>query len=148
MSFDQAFSAAGFLAIGGWIILVFSPLRPALAQAIAGWLIPALLGLAYAALIFRFWGQAPGGGFGSLDEVSALFSQRGLLLAGWLHYLAFDLLIGAWQVREARRTGVPHLAVLPCLALTFLFGPIGFLVFCALRALWLRGFSRRQGEPA
>ncbi|PRH85296.1 DUF4281 domain-containing protein [Labrys okinawensis] len=142
---DQVFSWAGFLALFGWVALALSPLRPALSQAIAGAFVPATLALAYAVLILRFWGGASGG-FGSLEEVGALFGHRGLLLAGWLHYLAFDLLVGAWEVRAARRSGLPHLAVLPCLALTFLFGPIGFLIFLALRGFWLRGLSRRQGE--
>lgn len=144
---DHAFSWAGMLALCGWIALALSPLRPALAQAIAARIVPIALGLAYVALLFRFWGEAAGG-FGSLSDVGTLFSHRGLLLAGWLHYLAFDLLIGAWEVREARRSGLPHLTVLPCLALTFLFGPVGFLAFLALRGVWLRGFSRRQGELA
>ena len=145
MTLDQAFSWAGLFALFGWAALALSPLRPALAQAIAAATVPAILSLAYAVLILRFWGEASGG-FGSLDDVGALFGHRGLLLAGWLHYLAFDLLIGAWEVRAARRAGLPHLAVLPCLALTFLFGPIGFLVFLALRGFCLRGSSRRHGE--
>ena len=52
-----------------------------------------------------------------------------LLLAGWLHYLAFDLLIGRWEVRDAQQRGIPHLLVIPCLALTFLFGPAGWLLY-------------------
>ena len=55
-------------------------------------------------------------------------------LAGWTHYLAFDLFIGAWEVRTARAERIPFLAVVPCLALTFLFGPAGYLAFSALRA--------------
>ena len=71
----------------------------------------------------------------------ALFTNPEIALAGWLHYLAFDLLIGAWEVRTARREAIPHLLVLPCLALTFLFGPAGFLPFLALRA------ARRLASP-
>ena len=107
-----------------------------------------MIGLAYAGLIARFWGEAPGG-FSSLDEVSALFGHRGLLLAGWLHYLAFDLFVGAWEVREAGRVGLPHWMILPALALTFLFGPLGLLVFLALRAARLRRpVARPQGALA
>jgi hypothetical protein len=81
--------------------------------------------------------------------VSALFGHRGLLLAGWLHYLAFDLFVGAWEVREARRVGLPHWLILPALALTFLFGPLGLLVFLALRAARLRRpLARTEGVPA
>jgi hypothetical protein len=134
---DRVFSLAGLAAMAGWLALALAPLRPRLAQAVATFVVPAVIGLAYAGLIARYWGEAPGG-FGSLDEVSALFSHRGVLLAGWLHYLAFDLFVGAWEVREARRVGLPHWQILPALALTFLFGPIGLLVFLALRAARLR----------
>jgi hypothetical protein len=34
------------------------------------------------------------GGFGSLTEVSQLLGSRDWLLAAWVHYLAFDLLVG------------------------------------------------------
>ena len=63
-----------------------------------------------------------------------LFTSPEIALAGWIHYLAFDLFVGAWEVRTARREGIAFLLVLPCLALTFLFGPAGFLVFSMLRA--------------
>ncbi len=148
MSLDSVFSGAGLLAVCGWLALVLAPVQPTWAQLVAARLVPALIGLVYAALIARFWSEGQGS-FGSLEEVSDLFSHRGLLLAGWLHYLAFDLFVGAWEVREAERIGLPHLAVLPALVLTFLFGPIGLLLFLAMRAVRLRGsLSRLQGEAA
>jgi hypothetical protein len=56
-----------------------------------------------------------------------------MLLAGWIHYLAFDLFIGSWEVRDAQRLGLNHLLVIPCLALTFLFGPIGLMLYFLIR---------------
>ena len=148
MSLDSIFSGAGLLAVCGWLALVLAPVQPAWAQLVAARLVPAHIGLVYTALFARFWSERQGG-FGSLEEVSDLFSHRGLLLAGWLHYLAFDLFVGAWEVREAERIGLPHLAVLPALVLTFLIGPIGLLLFLAMRAVRLRGsLSRLQGEAA
>jgi hypothetical protein len=61
-----------------------------------------------------------------------------LLLAGWIHYLAFDLFVGSWEARDARQRGVPHLALVPCLALTFLFGPAGWLLYGAVRSRFNR----------
>jgi hypothetical protein len=63
------------------------------------------------------------GGFSTLPDVATLFSNPWALLAGWIHYLAFDLLIGTWETRDAREHGVPPLWLVPCLVLTFLFGP-------------------------
>ena len=65
----------------------------------------------------------------------ALFTQPEVALAGWLHYLAFDLFVGAWETRVGREERIPHLLVIPCLLLTFMFGPIGFVAFLALRMI-------------
>ncbi len=73
------------------------------------------------------------GGFGSLEEVALFFEDPYLLVAGWVHYLAFDLFIGAWEVRDARRLGLHHLIIIPCLLLTFLAGPTGLLLYFILR---------------
>lgn len=132
MSPDQLFQLSSPLALLGWIALLLSPLAPRVAQGVAAAAIPLLLSLAYAGLILAFWWEAPGG-FGSLPEVQALFTHPHIALAGWLHYLAFDLFVGAWEVRTARAEGIPHWAVIPCLILTFLFGPAGLLAFAILR---------------
>ena len=96
-------------------------------------MIPVLLGLLYLYIILVHW-RGSEGGFGSLGQVSDLFQSPWLLLAGWVHYLAFDLFIGAWEVRDAQREGIHHLLVIPCLFLTFMFGPIGLLLYLGLRA--------------
>jgi hypothetical protein len=130
---DSLFSLGNMLAISGWLALLASPLLPVAAISYARYVAPGLLAIVYTALIFGFWSRAAGG-FGSLDEVAALFESRELLLAGWLHYLAFDLFVGAWEVQRAREAALPFLLVVPCLVLTFLFGPAGLLAFLALSA--------------
>jgi hypothetical protein len=143
MAPDTLFQVANPLALAGWIVLALSPLAPRTADRLAGVAIPVVLAVGYAGLILAFWSGAPGG-FDSLPGVMALFTMPEIALAGWIHYLAFDLLIGAWEVRTARRESIPHLLVLPCLVLTFLFGPAGFLLFLALRAA--RRFATRPKE--
>jgi hypothetical protein len=132
MTPDALFQISGPLALTGWAALAFSPLSPRTAQILAGWFIPMIFSLGYVGLILAHWTDAPGG-FTSLPDVMMLFTDANIALAGWVHYLAFDMLIGAWIVRTARDEGISHLLVLPCLALTFLFGPAGFLTFNTLR---------------
>ncbi len=132
MDLDTAFSAAGGLAVLGWLALAFAPLAPRAADLVAGRILPGLLSLGYAVLIGLYWAAAPGG-FGTLAEVQALFTHPGTALAGWVHYLAFDLFVGAWIVARARAEGIAHWAILPILPLTFLLGPAGLAAFLALR---------------
>ena len=132
MSADSLFSFASILVLPGWLLLVLLPRWQYSATLVGAVVIPALLGLLYAGLIVSHIGSTDGG-FGSLAEVRALFSNEFLLLAGWIHYLAFDLFIGSWEVRDAQRHGVHHLAVIPCLVLTFLFGPVGLMLYFVIR---------------
>ncbi len=137
------FAFTGPLAIIGWLALLLSPLRPVVAQWVAGLLVPGLLSVAYTALVLVNWADAPGG-FDSLANVMLLFTVPEIALAGWLHYLAFDLFVGAWEVRTARREGIAHVLVIPCLLLTFLFGPAGLVAFLIVRMSlrWTReGYS-------
>lgn len=133
MSPDAVFQIANTIALAGWVVLLGSPLFPRMADRISGVAIPLLLSVAYAGLIMAFWMRGEGG-FDSLDNVARLFETRELLLAGWIHYLAFDLFVGAWIVRSARERSVPFLLIVPCLVLTFLFGPAGFLAFTVIAA--------------
>lgn len=105
--------------------------------------IPLLLAVAYAVLIAAFFGNSEGG-FGSLSGVMKLFTNEWAVLAGWIHYLAFDLLVGIWEVNDAQSKGISHWLVLPCLFFTFMLGPIGFLMYFILRAI-LREEARSGG---
>ena len=127
------FGWAGNLAMLGWAALLLSPLAPVWTQRVGGLAVPAMLSAGYAALVLVHWSDAPGG-FGSLADVAALLGDPGMLLAAWVHFLAFDLLIGAWIVRQGRREVIPFALVVPCLPLTLMFGPAGYLAFLALRA--------------
>lgn len=127
------FAISGPVAIVGWLALLLSPIRSKPAQWLAGLVVPALLSVAYTAIILVNWADAPGG-FGSLAEVMLLFTVPEIALAGWLHYLAFDLFVGAWEVRTAERERIPHILVVPCLVSTFLFGPAGLVAFLIVRA--------------
>lgn len=127
----SSFSIGGAIAMAGWAALAASLFverirRPVWAA--TGLVIPALLAMAYVALLARGWGAAPGGGFGSLGEVRALFANDDALAAGWLHYLAFDLFVGTMIARFGLAAGVHPLLLLVCLPPTFLFGPAGLLL--------------------
>jgi hypothetical protein len=128
---NHIFSIAGDLVLPVWLLLIFAP-RWRWTQRLAALVVPLLLAAVYAALVLH-GGRVQGGGFGSLAQVARLFTSQDLLLAGWIHYLAFDLFTGAWQSRDALRLGLSRWLVAPCLVLTFLFGPVGLALYLLLR---------------
>ena len=137
MTPESAFSIVNTLALLSWFLLIVLPRRRWVADAVAGLGVPAILASIYIALVVTNWGSSTGG-FSTLADVAQLFANPWLLLAGWVHYLCFDLLIGCWEVRDARDRNVPHWLVIPCLVLTFLFGPAGWLSYQGIRSRYPR----------
>ena len=133
MTPDQIFSIANLVAGLAWVALAVLPRQRWVATVVTGIVVPGLLAIVYVAIVATTFGRSEGG-FSTLSAVAMLFRNPWMLLAGWVHYLAFDLLIGSWEVRDARERGFPHLLVVPCLILTFLFGPAGWLLYMVLRS--------------
>lgn len=133
MTPEALFTLASVAVVPGWALLVVAPRWKWTARLVGPVILPVLMGLLYVYLIAAHMPGTPGG-FGSLKDVRLLFDKPQLLLAGWVHYLAFDLFVGSWEVRDSARQGIHHAWVVPCLVLTFLFGPIGLMLYLALRA--------------
>ena len=138
---EMIYSASSTLAMIGWLALLLAPLNRAYAIPFAR---GAALILAAAYLIQIFTITVPtGGDFFTLAGVTTLFGAPGNVMLGWTHYLAFDLFIGSWETEDAAQRGLPHWLLIPCLGLTFIFGPIGLLAYFTLRTVW-----RRAPAPA
>ncbi len=132
---DFLFSLANPLALFAWALLVLAPRWRVTRRLVLSGAWSLGLAVAYATLIGTHYLGAHGseGGFNSLAQVATLFRDPWALLAGWMHYLCFDLFTGAWEARDAQRRGVPHWALVPALLLTFLLGPVGLLVYFGVR---------------
>jgi hypothetical protein len=140
MTPDALFRICGVLAMLGWLGLILTPLWPKrlrerLPRFVFAICIPRLIAVVYTGVIVTHWAGHPGG-FNSLDAVMQLFTSRWLVTAGWVHYLAFDLFLGGWELADSRQREVPHLLMIPILLLTFFFGPIGYLLYLCVRAVF------------
>lgn len=137
---DFLFSLANPAALLGWSLLVLAPRWAVTRRVVLSGALPLALAATYALLIGSHYlgAHASEGGFRSLPEVAALFRNPWALLAGWVHYLCFDLCLGIWESLDARRRGVPHPLLVPCLLLTFLLGPVGLLLYSLVRRFYGR----------
>lgn len=127
---ETVFSVCNTSALLGWIVLLAGYQKSWSVRA-ARWLAMAFA-VTYVIVLSLHFGEAEGG-FGSLPEVMKLFTDRWVTLGGWIHYLAFDLFVGAWIVEAGQREGLAWWRVLPALPVTFMFGPAGLLLFVLLR---------------
>ena len=135
MSPDSVFQTCSTIAIVGWLVLILiSPFWSSFDKFLIG-IVITLFALVYAWLIFQVFRAEDFEKFGSLTGVMELFTDKTAVTAGWVHYLAFDLLTGIWIKKNAQKYGIHHLILIPCLLLTFMLGPIGLLLYLLIRAL-------------
>ena len=139
MSAELIYLLSNSLVLPAWLLLIVAPRWKWTLAVICPAVIPLILALVYAPLMFSQLPNMPeGGGIGTLEEVLIAFGNPYVLAAGWIHYIAFDLFIGSWELRDSQIHRIPHWLVVPCLLLTFALGPVGLGSYLILRSLWIR----------
>ena len=134
MTPEQLFSICNYIVLPGWALLLLAPWWRWTTRLISSIIIPVLLSIIYTYLIVTYMNTTDGT-YESLEGVARIFENPNLLLAGWVHYLAFDLFVGVWEVQDSRRLGLLHWYIAPCLLFTFLLGPIGLLMYLTIRLI-------------
>ena len=144
------FTATNTVALLAWIVLVAVPGRRFVSHRLCAVLVPGLLAAAYAAVIG--WklleNGLPPGDVTKIDGLRAVFADDWVFAAAWTHYLVFDMVVGAWIARDAVRLGLPWPIRTVALVLTFLAGPVGFLLHVATRFALRRAVDACPGPTA
>lgn len=133
MTPTTVFSIANAMVLPMWLLLLFAPNWKVTRFLIDFKFIPLVLAVIYAFYVITGLIQTGMPDFGDLQSVMALFTEEEAVLAGWIHYLAFDLLVGMWMVTENRALGIHKGLMIPCLLGTYMFGPLGFMLFTILK---------------
>jgi hypothetical protein len=139
MTPSQVFSLCNTLVLPGWLLLIIAPRWKWTERIITG-IIITFLAATYCFFIFKSFKPGSFESFGSLAGVMQLFTNEEATLAGWIHYLAFDLMIGLFEVKNAQKHKLNHLFIIPCVMVTFMLGPVGLLLYFMLRAIKTRNY--------
>ena len=135
MSPDSVFQTCSTIAMVGWLVLlIISPFWSSFDKFLIG-IIITLFAIVYGWLIFQVFRPEDFEKFGSLNGVMELFTDKTAVTAGWVHYLAFDLLTGIWIKKNAQKYNIHHLILISCLLFTFMLGPIGLLLYLLVRLI-------------
>ncbi|HWA32972.1 MAG TPA: ABA4-like family protein, partial [Cyclobacteriaceae bacterium] len=110
MSAEKIFSFCNMATPVGWLMMIVAPRWIVTRKLVLSGIYPLLLGLVYLTLIVVYFGDSEGD-FGSLQGVAKLFENPFALTAGWIHYLAFDMFIGAWEINDSQKHGINHFLV-------------------------------------
>ena len=136
MNWDTVFQFINLSIIPGWLMLFFAPQHWLTKRVVHSYFYPILLGVFYFYMLVTSFGGD--GGMDTLENLKLSFQRDEVLILGWVHYLVFDLFIGAWITRDAYRNGIIHIAIVPALVLTLFAGPVGLLFYLVIRGFALR----------
>lgn len=128
MNASSIFSFGNSFVLIGWILLVFLPDWKYTQVLILNGVV-VFFSILYSYLIGRDIGSFDPNSFSTLANVKALFQNGDAVAAGWLHYLAFDLFVGAYIVRESKKVGTSRWIYTLILPFAFMFGPVGYLIY-------------------
>ena len=115
-----------------WLMMWFAPTHERTKQIMSNeWLFLGPLLLAYTLailphifeIILIFSSDMP-----TPNSVVEMFSEREIILIGWLHFLAFDLLTGRWIWQRLMMAEKPIYLSMPVLFLSMMVAPLGCLV--------------------
>lgn len=143
MNWELGFTIINAMVVPAWLLLVFLPRAKITRAAVHSMLWPIVMGAVYTASLvgaLAFGLSDPDAGF-TFEGVQALFDHPNGVLTGWSHYLVFDLFVGSWIARDAQRLSISHWLTVPCILGSFIFGPVGLLLYALLRLALGKGFS-------
>jgi hypothetical protein len=137
MTSETLFTIANISVLPFWLLMIFAPRTSWALRIIRSPWISITPVMIYGALIVPFLAQmGPGliNAFGTLNGVMGLLSTPQGALAGWAHFLAFDLLVGRLAYLDAHERGISALVMAPVLLLIFMLGPLGFGLYLIVRS--------------
>ncbi len=133
MPLEILFKGANFAVLPFWLLLLVAPRWRETQLLVHGPAVVLLLTPIYAYMLFGYGPSPQDIDMTTLYGVMSAFTAPHIVVAGWIHYLIFDLFIGAWETRDALRLHIPQLFVIPCLLATLVVGPVGLLLYLIVR---------------
>ncbi len=134
MNPEEIFQISNLMALLSWVVLIIFPLRKWSTKLVLS--VPIiLLAILYAFLAFSNLTLSDFDSFSTLGGVKSLFTQDLAVLTGWIHYLAFDLMVGLFILNDSRKHLLNHFIIIPCLLFTFMLGPVGLLLYFIIRTI-------------
>lgn len=128
------FSASFLLVLPFWLLMIFLPTWRFTERALRSPWVAAPAALLYAVLVLPRLPEVLGAvASPELAGVSALLGTPAGATVGWVHFLAFDLFVGRFAYLESRERGLSPFVMAPVLFAILMLGPVGFLVYLALR---------------
>ena len=76
-----------------------------------------------------------------LNELSRLFEDHLYIMIFWTHFIAINLFIGGWIVKDSQKFSINKVLMAVPLIVTYLIGPIGLFFYWIIRIFYAKRIS-------
>ena len=76
-----------------------------------------------------------------LNELSRLFEDHLYIMIFWTHFIAINLFIGGWIVKDSQKFSINKVLMAVPLIVTYLIGPIGLFLYWIIRIFYAKRIS-------
>ena len=73
-----------------------------------------------------------------LSELSRLFEDHLYIMIFWTHFIAINLFIGGWIVKDSQKFSINKVLLAIPLIVTYLIGPIGLFLYWIIRIFYAK----------
>ncbi|MDC3042830.1 ABA4-like family protein [Candidatus Pelagibacter sp.] len=73
-----------------------------------------------------------------LNELSRLFEDHLYIMLFWTHFIAINLFIGGWIVKDSQKFSINKVLMAVPLIVTYLIGPIGLFLYWIIRIFYAK----------
>ena len=129
-----------------WLILIFFPQSHLCKYFVTSILPTVLLGGAYIFMLYKSYTDtydflANFNLYLGLANISELFSDNTFLMMFWIHFVAINLFVGGWIVKDSQKLTVNKFLVGISLIITYLIGPLGVFIYWFVRLFYAKSVS-------
>lgn len=76
-----------------------------------------------------------------LSELSRLFEDHLYIMIFWTHFIAINLFIGGWIVKDSQKFSINKVLMAVPLIVTYLIGPLGLFLYWIIRIFYAKRIS-------
>ena len=76
-----------------------------------------------------------------LNELSRLFEDHLYIMIFWTHFIAINLFIGGWIVKDSQKFSINKVLLAIPLIVTYLIGPLGLFLYWIIRIFYAKRIS-------
>ena len=141
LTIENIYLWANYGVIPFWLMLVFIPNHSVTQFFLNSIIIPLILASAYIYIIYQtvLLDISVFGIFKlylNLDELYSAFSTESFLLIFWLHFVALNIFLGSWMVRDSAKYNMSRGITFLPLILVYFAGPVGIVFYWLIRVFF------------